>query len=789
MIPKIKQRLSCPEYLSRRGIHIKAGGRCVSPLRSGAKNPTSFYCEDDYWYDFGSATGGDVIDLAAQLEHNGDLSAAVRALASELGIQTENPNPTWRADIQNLCNRTAAYHAALTPADYQYLSERGVTRDDAARLMIGRVTDGYLRGRLFFPYFKNDYTCYYATRAMPDGAFPENKYMKASLDESPSYQHIPWGLQTLNRRNDILIISEGYFDAVSWEREGYAVLSPITGNFSKAQWPDVIAACHMFPKVLVIFDNDEVTHAGDGFTARTSKRLFQSRIPFLVAHTPEGVKDVNDYYTQGGSLQALIDSAEDGLRYMAAQYTDANELKEFIMSINRYTDSTAIASALFQPVLEARFAPAVLKTIQKAADSAPTESQVVDEIISKHNIIYVDQVGFYEWDARVWQKTSDGVVKNYADQLYGKRFSTSQRVNAVCNLLKSRSITEVVFDRNPVLSFQNGTLEIETGKFRDFSQADYCSIIMDYDYDESAACPTWERFIEDVTDEEPRRAENLQFIAGYTLFSDCRHQKVFILVGSGGNGKSVYLEIVQKLFGDKNVTHVEPTGLAKEFERIRLKDSLLNIGSDINSDFTKGEVREWLLKVADGTSVQACYKGMNHVDFIPRCKLVYACNALPTAEIINGLNRRMQFVDFPCQYVETPDPKNPKQKARDINILSKLYAELPGIFNWAYAGYKLLTTVGYFTDTPEQKTLMQQFEQTSNPVVVFCEDHDFLGTHSREEIYTWYTRWCEDTGHKPLSREKFLPKFRECMGARIVDERQERNGGTRTRVFDFQPVP
>ena len=81
-------------------------------------------------------------------------------------------------------------------------------------------------------------------------------------------------------------------------------------------------------------------------------------------------------------------------------------------------------------------------------------------------------------------------------------------------------------------------------KFRDFSQADYCSIIMDYDYDANAKCPVWESFIDDVTDEEPRRAENLQFIAGYTLFSDCRHQKVFILVGSGGNGKSVYLEIV-----------------------------------------------------------------------------------------------------------------------------------------------------------------------------------------------------------------------------------------------------
>lgn len=761
----------------------------MSPLRSGARNPSSFWVEDDHWFDFGSSQGGDVIDLAAALQYDGDLSRAVRALADELGIHRDNTtySETWREDIQRLCNRTAAYHAALTPSDYEYLSARGFTQEDADRLMIGRVTDGYLKGRLFLPYFKNGAVVYYATRAMPDSSFQENKYMKASRDECASYQHIPWGLQTLNRKSDTLIISEGYFDAVSWEREGYPVLSPITGNFSKDQWPDVISACRMFSRVLIIFDNDSVSHAGDGFTQRTARKLFQNRIPFVVSHTPSGVKDVNDYYSGGGNLQSLIDSAQDGLKYMVSLYADAVELKNFIMTINRYTDSTAIADALFSPVMQERFAPAILKSIQKSADSAPTESQIVDEIIAKHNIIYIDNVGFYEWDSRVWCKISDSTVRNYADTIYGKRFATAQRVNSVCNLLKSRSICTAVFDRKPVLTFQNGTLEIETGKFRDFSEADYCSIMMDYDYDKSAKCPVWENFIDDITDDEPRRAEILQFIAGYVLFPDCRHQKVFILVGSGGNGKSVYLEIIQKLFGDKNVTHVEPTGLIHEFQRIRIKDSLLNIGSDINSDFSRGEIREWLLKIADGTSIQACYKSKDHIDFIPRCKLVYACNAMPTAEIVNGLNRRMQFIDFPCQYVENPDPNNPKQKPRDINIVSKLLAELPGIFNWAYSGYQLLSTVGYFTDAPEQSSFMEQFEQLSNPVVVFCEDKDsqLHGTISRDEIYRWYKEWCDDTGHKPLSREKFLPKFRDCLGDRILGEEMPRIDGRRVRSFRF----
>lgn len=172
MIEEIKKRLSCPEYLARRGIHVGRNGRCVSPLREGAKNPTSFYVTDGFWYDFGSGSGGDVINLAAELEHKGDVGEATRALAKELGILRESTgNSTWRQDIQNLCNRTAAYHEALTPGDYDYLMSRGFSADDAKRLMIGRVTDGYLKGRLFLPYFKNGAVVYYATRAMPGGSF------------------------------------------------------------------------------------------------------------------------------------------------------------------------------------------------------------------------------------------------------------------------------------------------------------------------------------------------------------------------------------------------------------------------------------------------------------------------------------------------------------------------------------------------------------------------------------------------------------------------------------------
>ena len=791
-ISQIKAKVTCTEYLLSKGVVIGRNNRCVSPLREGAKNPTSFLVQDDHWYDFGSGQGGDVIDLAAQMEYGGDIGRAVRGLASQLHIimPQKTNNTAWKNEIQKLCNRTAYYQTQLTQSDYDYLEGRGLSKDDIKRLKIGRVTDGYLKGRLFLPYFKNGYVCYYATRALPGSTYPDSKYMKASMNECQYYENVPWGLWTLSRNSthDMLVISEGYFDAVAWEVSGYPVLSPITGRFSREQWPSVLDACRMFKKVLIIFDNDRITHAGDRFTESTALTLFQNHIPFMVGHTPDDpdIKDVSDYFQKYGEVESLIDTATDGLQFFADRCKSAEELFDFLTKINRFTPSVRLASVIASQ--EGKYSKVEIASIKRGVEKAPIESIIVDEIIDKHHMIYIDQVGFYEWDGRIWKKQPDSMIRNYADTQYGKIFATAQRVNNVCQLLKARSIRDVVFDRNPVITFQNGTLEINTGVFRNFNPTDYCSIMMNYEYDAKAECPKWQHFITDVTAENPIREEILQYIAGYILFPTCKHQKVFILTGSGGNGKSVYLEIIQKLFGDDNVTHVEPTGLAQEFQRIRLKDSLMNIGTDINSNFSNGEIREWLLKIADGTSVQACYKGMNHIDFIPRCKLIYATNTIPTAEVAAGLNRRMLFVDFPCKYVEYPDPKDPLQKPRDIDLIPKLLEELPGIFNWAYRGFQSLTEPGNFTDAPEQAEFMKQFEQSSNPIAIFVEDTPYGGEVSRSKVYDDYRTWCEATGHKPLARERFLPRFREALGTRLTGEYRKRINGENVRCFEIEPT-
>ena len=762
-LTQIKSRINCVDVAQRLGLNItKSGDRCVSPLRPGASNPTSFSVDDDFWYDFGSGQGGDCIDLLAEVKYSGDRGEAIRELARLTGVESDNRDTQDWMDYTNQLNaRTAFYHSQLTDDDRQYLHSRGLHDDDISRLMIGRVTDGPLRGRLFLPYFTSGYVCYYATRALPGGTFPENKYMKQRRDDH--CQHVPWGLQTLNRESDTLIIAEGYFDAVSFEVSGYPVISAITGNFSREQIPTVLSVARKFKRVFLVYDNDATTHAGERFTERMSQLLARNRIPFVVGTVPTPYHDVSEYYAAGGDLSRLITAAQDGLTYICSSFHDFSDLERFLYPISRYIKRTDIEELFTSLKKLDRWNDKSLVALYKSCTSAPTEPVIVDDILRRYQILYVTSIGFYEYVRGAWVTRSDDYIKSYIDQTYGE-FSSNQRINAACGLLKIRANRDVEFDRKPVWNFINGTLDLDTGVFRDHNPDDYCSIQAHYPYDPNASCDTWRQFISDVSGDDPKISELLQFIPAYGLFHDCPHEKVFVLTGSGGNGKTRYLDALASVFGEDNCSHLPPRALLDKFQVIQLKNSIFNLAGEIRSDLR--DVEELIKMIASGEPISGCFKGQQFVTFRSRAKLVYACNGqLSSGDTSEGLTRRLILVDFKMKFVDVPDSDDPYQRAKDIYIGDKLRAEIDsgGVFNWIYQGYQLLRAVGYFTETNDQEELIQEFKRASNPVLLFYEEyfaeHDIYEISSKQ-LYSDYKCWSVESGYKPITSNAFSREFK-----------------------------
>lgn len=766
-VNEIKQKTSCIEYAQnvlRLPVRV-SGDRCRS-LSPGSKNPTSLVVYADWWYDFKLCMGGDVIDLCAIAQHNGDRGKAIRELGGE--------NQKWREYTQNLCNGVALWHKQLRSADWQYLYRRGIKKDTIERLMIG-----YKDGRLVIPYWKNGYVCYYITRdreeepnihtpmnvmgeesnewSEPSTEVQENKkeFRKYKKDKLDGFnENVPWGLHTLDREHDFIVIAEGVFDAISFDQEGYKVLSPMGGHFGKTAHRQAIDICKSVAKVYVCFDNDE---RGSEFQIKMAQELFQNNIQFFCATTSE--KDVSDYYAAGGELQALIDSARDGLEMLCERILDKEVFKSFVFKAARCVGKPEMA-VLFGKVRELdRFDKTWLKMLEKQALAPPTEDLIADEILSTHRLKYFSALGFYEFSYGAWRRRADEEITRYIDSALG-HYSTGGRLSAIIKIVKSRAVTSDIFDRLPVFNFLNGTLDLASGELKEHNENFLCSMQTDYNYDSNEWSQRWDGFIGEVCAGDERKMCLLQEIAGYVLFSDNRLQKCFFLLGDGANGKSVFLDVLSSVFGHAHVSNVEISGLIEPFQRIRLLNSILNISSETQSNVKGSESVFKQLVVGD--TVSGCYKNKDFIEFQTRAKFVSACNEyIKSRDASIGFSRRISLVSFNARFVD--EPEEGEYKA-DRTLTTTLNKDLPGIFNWCYQGYRILMEQGVFTETSEQSEMAKDFMYMTNPVAAFFDEVDlYPAKWSREQLYTKYKEWCSEAGHEPLSRTSFVRRFRTTI--------------------------
>ncbi len=782
----------------------RPGDRCVS-FAPGSKNPTAMLFDKNTWFDFKQGIGGDIIDLVAHVKHGGDVGAAIRELAGDYG-----DNYKWREKVQEHCNLIAYWHSQLRDSDYQYLRDRRIYKATADRLMIGYDEK---EKRLIIPYWREGRIEYYAGRDRsnkPDAA----KYKKAPLSEG--YKNIPWGLHTFEEKhkslmNDLLIkqysavkenpsavkdpltgeatsmtakvqtldalqnlinvhavIAEGAFDALSFEQAGFRVLSPISGYFSKKYIPLVISVLKGVACVFICFDSDA---AGNRFKMHMCKLLFKNRIPFVCGVLPEGFKDVSEYYEAGGNLYELVANARPGIEVMAENIKDENEFKSFVYEAARFVEKPDLVK-LFQSVKG--FNQAWLEAVKKTALSVPPDRALIQELLKEHNLMYIENDGFYEYTAGNWTKRSDNFVAGYFSELLGW-FVNGSKIASLLKVLKAEITSEELFNRKPLHVFRNGTLEFKTGKFREHSPADMATIQMTYNYDPNAKCPLWELFVSQIMNYREDYIALLQEMAGYVLFEDCSLQKSFVLKGEGANGKSVCLNVLTAVFGDENVSNVSMSSLTDPFQRILLKDTLVNISAETNTNVKGAE--DTYKAIVTGDKISGCFKNKDYIKFRSRSKWIMATNEfMRSSDSTKGFSRRLIFIDFPCTF---------EGKDADTELESKLMSELSGIFNWLYEGYKRLKKQGFFTQTTGQAAILGEYMETIDPVRVFIKE-ELAGANvkiSHGSLYEKYVTWAKGAGYETMNKNNFTRRLKRDATELVPNFREERDANNRYLVF------
>lgn len=776
----IKQRISCIDYCQSKGLPIsKSGDRCISPIRSGAKNKTSFVCFDNFWYDFGSGMGGDIIDLCALMDYDGNRGNAIRFLAKRVGIDDDGSMQEWLRYTEQLNAKIAYWHSNLSAEYRAYCNNRGITDATIDEIRIGQTDDG----RLAIPYYKNGYVAYYITRAMPGSANPDSKYMKAKKDGLN--ENIIWGLQSLDRKSDTLIIAEGMFDVLSFYQEQYPCISAITGHFSAAQIPSVLDIAKNFKRVFLVYDNDLVSHAGERFTEKMAKILFTHNIPFVVGQVPAGYKDVSEYYQASGSLQELVENAVDGVESLCSMLSEQSEFEQVVRKACRYMTKSDVA-LLFEKITRlAKWNPEWLKTLKQECSASPSEDSIVKEVTEKHILKFHGSVKFIEYNGKYWERITDETVMGYIGDALGV-YRTGNKITSILKVVKSEVNSDELLElnRHAIMNFLNGTLELEPKiVFREHRKEDFCTYCLPYTYDPEAKSELWQHYLETVTDYDDKKIALLQEWGGYGLFTDCSLHKAFALIGEGRNGKSIYVNAIMDVYGRSNVSTVSMSDLVKDFHSIDLKYSLLNIASETRSDVTGAE--EKFKKVTVGEVIRDCYKGKDVTEFAPRAKWFLNCNNFMTSKTdqSDGWIERFCFCEFKMRFCD--EPRLPNERLADRTLEERLKApeQLSAIFNWCLEGYKILKATKKFTEPDDQKQTREDFIEITNPLVVFVKEFDIkkCSDHmiTNDDIYKNYTFWSAECNHKPLSKTQFSKRLPKIMREYRADIEPYRSGTIR----------
>ena len=323
------------------------------------------------------------------------------------------------------------------------------------------------------------------------------------------------------------------------------------------------------------------------------------------------------------------------------------------------------------------------------------------------------------------------------------------------------SVRHDIWDQHPwLLNCGNGTLDLRTGHLRPADPKDHLTKRTPVPFDPEAPCPRWEQFLLDVFGGRPDLVSYIQRAVGYSLTGDTSEQCLQLLHGSGSNGKSTFLEVMQALFGDYGIQADFTTFLETKSGADGPRNDIAKLaGARMVRSSEVGEGKrfnESLVKTLTGSeTVSARFLYSEHFEFVPTFKLWLAANHKPT---IRGQDhaiwRRVRLVPFDVQF---------SGERRDPTMKDKLLAELPGILAWAVAGALLWQRDGL--NPPEDvRAATDEYRRDSDVIGAFLEDCCETGGGlevAATELYQAYKRWAKESGEFELSQTSFGRRLEE----------------------------
>lgn len=419
--------------------------------------------------------------------------------------------------------------------------------------------------------------------------------------------------------------------------------------------------------------------------------------------------------------------------------------------------------------------------------------------------------GWLLWDRHYWKADDTEKVVQYAIQAarmyagacsniqddearmsaakHASRLQSKRAIDAGLALLRTHpaiSTNHSAWDQNKdALVCASGVIDLRTGDLFPGHPEDLNSQASDVFYVPEAECPIWLKFLDDVFMGDVELIEFIQKAVGYSLTGRTDEQCLFLLIGTGSNGKTTLLEVLHALLG--TFAHTAPFAtFQRSFTQTMSNDLAALAGkrfvsaSEPNAGATLDESR--IKTITGGDPITARFLHKEFFTFHPVCTLWLGVNHLPRVkDDSEGFWRRVRRVNFKVKFADSVQNPTSTLKPKDKALLAKLMDELPGILAWAVEGSKKWYANGLSTPAAVMKATAQ-YQQDSDPLHNFlqlrCEEIE--GAHVPEDsLYRAYVDDCMQRHlrkYEILAGTRFHERMRVQYTRRVVQGRQSYSG-------------
>lgn len=280
-----------------------------------------------------------------------------------------------------------------------------------------------------------------------------------------------------------------------------------------------------------------------------------------------------------------------------------------------------------------------------------------------------------------------------------------------------RSVAYDGFDNDPdMFHARNGWVNVKTLEFTPHTPNRYSRRVSAVDYDAKATCSTYDKFLDQDMELQADQVRVIDQFSGLLLTPEITRQKMLVLIGKPGCGKSTLMECWSDILGDlatqKGLGQINSESFAR-FGGSTLIGRRLCWFDEVQ--VTRAEMSSSLINLVSGHHIEVERKGINGlVQADNHLKCVLTANTLPrSAEI--GIYRRMILMYLEHSFTD--------DMSANPNMRNVLMSEGSGILNRMLKGLADLNRNNGFTMIEGHDDLIEEYKASSNTVAEFLEEY------------------------------------------------------------------